>query len=84
MEHVGCGLEIKLLMRLTRSRLVCVVFLLVAGICGAGAGEGDFKVGVRDEEIPEAGMVTYTTLTTSVNEFVFLPPPRWKPLGRCL
>jgi hypothetical protein len=64
-------------MRLTGFQLSCAFVLLAAtGVCSAG--EGDFKVGVRDEEIPEAGTVTYTTLTTSVNEFVFLPPPRWK------
>lgn len=64
-------------MNCTRFGCLCLLSLL-ATIARGGAGEAEFKVGVRDEEIPEAGMVTYTTVTTAVNEFVFLPPPRWR------
>lgn len=42
------------------------------------SAESDIKVGMRDEEIPEVGVVSYSVFTTPLNEFVFLPPPRWK------
>lgn len=44
---------------------------------GCGVAE-EFRVAVRAEEIPEAGSVTYTVLTGTVNEYMFLPPPGWK------
>lgn len=64
-------------MRLTRFHLLgALVFLAATGVCCAD--EGAYKLGVRSEEIPEVGAVTYTTLASSVNQFMFLPPPRWK------
>lgn len=38
-----------------------------------------FKIGTRNEVIPENGTATYTVLTTGKNEFNLLPPPRWRP-----
>lgn len=64
-------------MKFTGSSGLCALAALVfTGVCSAG--ESDFKVGVRQEEIPEVGIVTYTLLSTAVNEFMFLPPSRWK------
>lgn len=37
-----------------------------------------FKIGSRNEPIPENGIATYTVVTTGKNEFTLLPPPRWK------
>ncbi len=37
-----------------------------------------FQIGTRNEEIPENGVVSYTVVRTTRNEFSFLPPPQWR------
>ena len=43
-----------------------------------GASAEPFSLGTRTVEIPEAGKVTYTVLSTVQNEIHFLPPQGWK------
>ncbi len=41
-------------------------------------GQATFQVGTRNEEIPENGVVAYTVVKTTRNEFSFLPPHQWR------
>lgn len=66
-------------MKQCRLQLWIASVLLVSPIAG-GAGDPPeyFKLGVRVEEIAEAGSVSYSVVNTKNNEYVFLPPSGWK------
>ena len=57
---------------------IASVFLVSPIAGGAGDPSEYFKLGVRVEEIAEAGSVSYSVLNTKNNEYVFLPPSGWK------
>ena len=57
-----------------------IAFVILVSPIAAVAGDlsGYFKLGVRLEEIAEAGSVSYSVLNTRNNEYIFLPPSGWK------
>ncbi len=66
-------------MKQCRLHLWIASVLLVSQITvAAGELSGHFTLGVRVEEIAEAGSVSYSVLNTRNNEYVFLPPSGWK------
>lgn len=64
---------------MTTSLTVWSITILLLGATVARLhGQPAFQVGTRHEEIPENGIVSYTVVKTTRNEFSFLPPHQWR------